>query len=190
MVIESMACYYRYGRWLQKSLESIHSHLCVTVKNPKNLGSWNSLVHWCSHYCSETMKIQERCGPDHVIWRWGNLRRCGVHVIMMPQWCNLSLSMWLTSQLHCSGLTTCDISTHWGNSCFIVATWVWSGDDQLWLPHCLTIHWCSTSIPDHHSIGEKGWGLGIRGWPPDQCNSSIIVCSNVDISGGRWKTYM
>ena len=28
--------------------------------------------------------------------------------------------------------------------------------------------WCSTSIPDHHSIGEKGWGLDIRGWSPDQ----------------------
>ena len=73
----------------------------------------------------------------------------------------------LTFQLHRTGLNTCDDTKHWGKSCLIMATWVSSSDDQLWLHHYLTIHWCSTSIPDHHSIGEEGWGLGIRGWSPD-----------------------
>ena len=100
------------------------------------------------------------------VWTWScDIEVGGAKHVEYIWWNVIIYQHLLTSQLHGTGLNTCDTSTHWGNSCLIMATWVWSGDDQLWLPHCLTIHWCSTSIPDHHSIGEEGWELGIRGGP-------------------------
>ena len=53
-----------------------------------------------------------------------------------------------------------------------------------WSPHCLIVHWCSTFIPDHHSIGKEGWGLGTRGQSQGQFGGSSIVCSNVGADGG------
>ena len=63
--------------------------------------------------------------------------------------------------------------TYRGNSCIILTTWIWSVDDQLWISHCLIMHYNSVSILDQNNVVQKWPNPSSIWWDPGKLDKTV-----------------